>query len=375
MSFVIGLMSGTSLDGVDIALVDCEGKSFKQLAFETFDMPFALKREILQCCDIQSSNVARICSLNVKLGKFFGKCICNFMRNNHVTVRDILCIGSHGQTIYHQPIDEGEYIRSTLQIGEPAEIAYITKIPVISSFRAKDMAAGGQGAPLVPYTEFLIYSSSSKTLALQNIGGIGNVTLLVKNGREQDIVAFDTGPGNMVIDALMRKFYNKPYDVNGEVGGKGNVQEKLLDEWMRIPYISEKPPKSTGRELFGEQFVKRYVDLYPQISGDDFIATATMFTAKSIAHNYEKFLIPIAEIDDVVLSGGGSHNLTIIKMLKILLPKQNVITQEELGFSSDAKEAVAFAVLAYESFYGRIGNSIAATGASEKVILGNITMP
>lgn len=179
----------------------------------------------------------------------------------------------------------------------------------------------------------------------------------------------------MVIDALMRKFYNKPYDVNGEVGGKGNVQEKLLDEWMRIPYISEKPPKSTGRELFGEQFVKRYVDLYPQISGDDFIATATMFTAKSIAHNYEKFLIPIAEIDDVVLSGGGSHNLTIIKMLKILLPKQNVITQEELGFSSDAKEAVAFAVLAYESFYGRIGNSIAATGASEKVILGNITMP
>lgn len=375
MALVIGLMSGTSLDGIDISLVDIKDDRISELAFESFEISDELKNKILLCCDVEKSNVAMLCSLNVELGNFFGHSVNRFLKLHSIDYKDILCIGSHGQTVYHQTKNENGLLRSTLQIGEPAEIAYITKIPVISSFRAKDIAAGGQGAPLVPYSEYLIYSSKQKSRALQNIGGIGNVTYLKKDGSLDDVFAFDTGPGNMIVDSLMRNLYNKPYDKNGDIARQGKPIEDLLNEFMSMEYISQSPPKSTGRELFGEQFVKRILSK-SAYSAEDLVHTATLFTAKSISYNYKKFIIDKGfEIDEMIISGGGSHNKALIEMLKKELKGIDVMIQEDIGFSSDAKEATAFAVLANESMNRRFGNAKTATGASESVVLGSITWP
>lgn len=375
MPLVIGLMSGTSLDGVDVSLVDINNEKINEAAFESFEISKELKNKILDCCDIKKSNVAMLCSLNVELGRFFGLCVNRFLELKKIDYRDIFCIGSHGQTVYHHTKDEGDLFRSTLQIGEPAEIAYITKIPVVSSFRAKDMAAGGQGAPLVPYSEYLIYSSKEKSRALQNIGGIGNVTYLKRYGKLDEVFAFDTGPGNMIIDSLMRNLFDKPYDKNGEAALCGKPIDELINRWMSMEYISLEPPKSTGRELFGEQFVRSILD-GAAYKSEDLVHTATLFTAKSIAYNYKKFIIDKGNpIDEVIVSGGGSHNKTLLKMLENELSGIKVFIQEDIGFSSDAKEATAFAVLANESMNRRFGNAKSATGASRAVVLGSITWP
>ena len=372
MPLAVGLMNGTSVDGCSAALVHIDDGKTALLGHVTLPTPEDLKKRILDACSLGRSDVRLICSLNVEIGKFFAEAVKAVCRENDVDTRDLYCIGSHGQTVYHIPVDEPGYVASTLQLGEPAIIAYETGAPVVSSFRAMDMAAGGRGAPLVPYTEYLLYRSD-KPRALQNLGGIGNVTVLPANCSLNDVFAFDTGPANMIIDGLMSRFFDKPYDDGGRVAATGTVDQALLAQWMQIPYIMAEPPKATGRELFGMQFVDAQIKAYPNVRPKDFIATATMFTASSIAYNYRHFVFPRCEVREIILGGGGSHNNTLRRMLKSLLPTCTVLTQEDLGYSSDAKEAVAFAMLAYETMNGRPGNVPSATGAKQLEILGNIT--
>jgi anhydro-N-acetylmuramic acid kinase len=374
--YVVGLMSGTSLDGIDAALVKISGFGeaikVQLIEFINEDIPVDIKEEIRNGCSVEKSNVELICSLNFKLGYVFAEAVKKVCRRAEFNQEKLDFIGSHGQTIFHIPKAYGNFSKSTLQIGEPAVIAYETGITVVSNFRTMDMAAGGEGAPLVPYTEYLLYRSS-KNRALQNIGGIGNVTILPANCNLEDMYAFDTGPGNMIIDEVCKRLKGVNYDKGGNFASKGNVNEKLLEGLLENPYIKQCPPKSTGRELFGSQFVDNLLARWGQLKAEDLIATVTAFTAKSIAVNYEKFVLPKIKLDEVILGGGGSYNNTLIRMLKGYLPQCNILIQEDLGFSSDAKEAIAFAVLANETMNRNSGNVIGATGAKERVVLGNIT--
>ncbi|TRZ39456.1 anhydro-N-acetylmuramic acid kinase [Niallia circulans] len=378
MPYAVGLMSGTSLDGVDAALVKIAGCGMNTSVelVEFISIPFSqeLKKEIHDSLSVETSNSELICSLNFKLGAIFSDAVIAVCEKAGFMLQDLDYIGSHGQTIYHQPNKTKTLFPSTLQIGEPAVIAYRTKTTVISNFRTMDMAAGGQGAPLVPYTELILYGSSEKARILQNIGGVGNATVLPKNASVKEVQAFDTGPGNMIIDYLCQKFFGVPYDKHGEIAKSGNVNQILLEECMRISFILASPPKTTGRELFGTAFVEKLLLDYPQVSAKDFIATMTMFTAKSIAENYRKFIFPATNIDEVIVGGGGAFNNHLVHLLQHeLIGYSRVIRQEDLGFSSEAKEAIAFAILANETINNLPSNVPKATGANQPVILGNIT--
>ncbi len=372
MPYVIGMISGTSLDGIDAALVEIGEGAPRLAGFCTLPMRPALRSRIMDDCSLDRSNIALTCSLNVELGYAFAEAAKEVCRQARFDMSEVYCIGSHGQTVYHIPVDEGEWLASTLQIGEPAIIAYETGATVVSSFRAMDMAAGGRGAPLVPYTEYLLYRGD-KGRALQNLGGIGNVTVLPEQCALDQVVAFDTGPANMIINELCQRFYGLPYDDEGRLAATGEAQEAILAEWMAVPYILEPPPKATGRELFGAQFVDAALAKYPNVAPADWLATATRYTALSMAENYRRFVFPYAPIDEIILGGGGSHNLTLRRMIQELLPECPVLVQEDLGYSADAKEAIAFALLAYETMQGRMGNAPSATGAKHPAILGNIT--
>jgi anhydro-N-acetylmuramic acid kinase len=376
--YIIGLMSGTSLDGIDAALVKVEegGELFttELISFITLPIPASIKEELMKAFTIENSNSAMLCSLNFKLGRLFGEAALKVCEKVHFPIENVDAIGSHGQTIYHIPVAGDGLERSTLQLGEPAVIAYLTNTLVVSNFRSMDMAAGGEGAPLVPYAEYLLYKNG-KTRALQNIGGIGNVTVLPSSGNLNEVVAFDTGPGNMVIDELTKRLTGKPFDDNGELAAKGQVHHSLIQEWMRHPFFELSPPKSTGRELFGAQFVNELMRKHGELPTEDLLATATYFTVESIAFHYEKFLFPTASIDEIIIGGGGSYNKTMLHMLKKRLPKSKVLIQEDLGLSSEAKEAIAFALLAHETICHRPSNVPSATGATEQVILGSITFP
>lgn len=378
MGFAVGLMSGTSLDGIDAALVELKGSGLETevrlIDFMTISIEQSLLREIEDAITLKSSNAQHLCSLNFKLGYAFANAVKQICVKNQFSLKELDFIGSHGQTIYHQPELEGHFIQSTLQLGEPAVIAYETSTKVVSNFRVMDMAAGGYGAPLVPYSELLLYQNKSKSRLLQNIGGIGNVTVIPKNATVDQLVAFDTGPGNMIIDEICKRFFNVPYDANGDLAAKGTVHERLLERCMSIPYILAPIPKTTGRELFGSQFVDQILAEYKEVSTYDLVATMTMFTAKSIAENYKQFIFPKQSIDEVIVSGGGSHNKTLLRMLQDLLGNDcKVCTQEDIGYSSDAKEAIAFAILANETLHGIPSNVPSATKAGRSVILGNIT--
>ncbi len=286
-------------------------------------------------------------------------------------------IGSHGQTIYHQPKPEGNMIASTLQIGEPAVIAYDTNTTVISNFRTMDMAAGGQGAPLVPYSEVILYRDPSKNRLLQNIGGIGNVTVIPSQKSDQNVIAFDTGPGNMIIDEVCQRLFQLPYDQNGEIAEQGEVVDEILTYCMNHPFLKMNPPKSTGREQFGEEFVSQLLKRYEKYSKENILTTVTMFTASSIVYHYKEFILPYYEIAEVILGGGGSYNDTLVEMIRYGLKdeKCTIFIQEDIGYSSEAKEAIAFAILANETYHRNPSNVPSATGAKKSVVLGNVTYP
>lgn len=374
----VGLMSGTSLDGIDAALVEIKGSGINTkvdlLEFETFKIPSEIKNEIKKACLEDKSSVDLICSLNFKLGNLFADAVIYILNKANIDIEQLDYIASHGQTIYHIPKDREGLVKSTLQIGEASVIAYKTNTLVISNFRVMDMAANGEGAPLVPYTEYILYSEKEKGIALQNIGGIGNVTVLPESNLIDDIFAFDTGPGNMAIDEACNILFGIPYDKDGKIASSGVVNDEMLNELMKMKYIHEKPPKTTGREDFGQRFVEKIIDKYSELKSEDIVATLTMFTAKSISYNYKKFIIPNNKLEKVIIAGGGAHNKTLIKFIKEELEGIEVLIQEDLGFSSDAKEAIAFAVLGNETLNNNFSNVPSATGANEKVILGQITM-
>jgi len=390
---VIGLMSGTSADGIDVAVVRLEGAppflTWEVLAHTHRPFGPELHTEIFACFRPETGSVDRLCRLNFALGREFGAAALEAVNYAGLSISEIDLIGSHGQTLWHEP-PAGDESGSTLQLGEPAIIAEMTGVPVVSNFRTRDMAAGGQGAPLVPLADWLLLAHPTKIRAAQNLGGIANVTFLpptekqsLQKASQQDVLgslahrvlAFDTGPGNMLIDQAARLETDGAwnYDHDGTLAAQGHVDESLLAEWMTEPFFRQHPPRTTGRELFGAQRAMEYWSQASRrkLSPSDIVATLTALTASSIEHAYRTFLPVFPE--EVIVSGGGASNHTLMAMLAERLIPARVTTSEEFGLGIEAKEAVAFAVLAYETWHRRPGNIPTATGASRAVVLGSIT--
>ncbi|MDI9431165.1 MAG: anhydro-N-acetylmuramic acid kinase [Planctomycetota bacterium] len=374
---VAGLMSGTSVDGVDVAIVDIRDAKVRLVAFDVFPYKPALRAEILSLCHPNSAKVDRICHLNHVLGEVFAEAVATLCRKSGVALGSIDLIGSHGQTIWHQP-EGGRYggrtIRSTLQIGEPSVIAQRTGITTVADFRPRDMAAGGQGAPLVPYADYVLFRDVKVSRAVQNIGGIANVTFLPRACRRDDILAFDTGPGNMVIDGVCRLVTGgkRRYDRGGAMAARGRIDETLLREMLKHPFLRRKPPKSTGREEFGQAYSEWFgrESQRRTLGPEDVVATVTAFTACTIAEAYRKFLPAMP--DEMILGGGGAHNRTLVRMLRRELEAVKIRTTDEFGIDVDAREAVAFAILAWATMRGTANSVPSATGAAEPVVLGKI---
>jgi anhydro-N-acetylmuramic acid kinase len=349
-------MSGTSLDGIDVAVV--EMPAVRTLKFYSVPYPASIRARLLAVSNAQT-HTGEISRLHFELGELYAKAV---KRAGKVDL-----VGCHGQTIYH----EGR--RNTLQIGEAAVIAERTGIPVVSNFRARDIAAGGQGAPLVPYVDYLLFRHPRRARIALNIGGIANITVIPPRAKPEEVVAFDTGPGNMVIDALAKEATGgrQNCDRGGRIAARGTVDRKLLADLMRDPYYRKRPPKSAGREQYGVEFVQRL-----KASGnalEDLIATATVLTAATIAQSVIRAAHGPELRTDLIVSGGGVHNPQIMGHLSALLPEVAVATSTDFGVDADAKEAIAFAVLAYETWRGRPSNLPSATGARRSVLLGSVT--
>lgn len=405
---VIGLMSGTSADGIDAALVELADApshlSWRVLQHTHTPYSPDLYAEVFACFKPETGTVDRVCQLNFALGRAFAEAALGCIKQAGLQPGEVDLIGSHGQTLWHVPTGEGA---STLQLGESAVIAELTGIATVSNFRTRDMAAGGQGAPLVAYVDKSLFSHPTLTRTALNIGGIANFTYLpplepTPHSRlptflsaHREVVAprpplsgwltairsgewafaFDTGPGNMLIDDAVRRLTNgqDEFDRNGDIAARGRVNDELFEELMDHPYLAQQPPKTTGRELFGAQFGRQVWErgLSLGLRGEDIVATLTMLTAATIAHAHRAFLPRLP--DEVVVSGGGARNATLMRFLREQLKPARVLLSDEVGVSVEAKEAVAFAVLAYETWHGRPGNLPSATGASHPVVLGNIT--
>jgi anhydro-N-acetylmuramic acid kinase len=383
MPLVIGLMSGTSADGVDAALVQiAEGSRSTQArveAFLTFPFPEGVREAILAASTPATGSVDRLCRLNVALGEIFADAAFAVVRQAGMDMGAVDLIGSHGQTVQHlpEPYPLGGYpIRATLQLGEPSVIAERTGVMTVADFRPRDMAAGGEGAPLAPYVHHVLFGDSHRTRLVHNIGGISNVTLLPAGGTLADVLAFDTGPGNMLIDgAVSRLTANRQaFDHNGERARRGQVFQPLVRELLAHPFLQRPPPKSTGREAFGaafqDQILRRATEL--GVTGDDLIATITAFTAATMADAYRRFILPRHPQIESILCGGGSRNLGLLDWLRHELPTVVWRTSDEFGISADGLEAVIFGVLGYETVRGRVTNVPTATGATQAVILGKV---
>ncbi len=354
---VAGIMSGTSLDGIDVAVVDIH-KDGMEVA-ETLSKPYPpeLRQAILAVSNTETTTAA-ISELNFRLGEVYAQALEG--------VSGIELVGCHGQTVYHH----GALPVNSLQLGEPAVIAERCKVPVVSNFRARDIAAGGQGAPLVPFADYVLFHSKKRARVVLNIGGIANFTFLPAGAKLHDVLAFDTGPGNMVIDALVKEMTKgaELFDRDGAIAASGKIDRKLLGQWMSDEYYSRLPPKSAGREQYGAEFLKPLKKM--KMSQQDLIATATALTATSIAEGVRRFA---GTADELIASGGGVHNKTLMGMVRSLLPNMAVATTDDFGIPGDAKEAIAFALLAYRTWKGKSGNVPSATGARHSVILGSIT--
>ena len=386
--YVIGLMSGTSIDGIDAAVVEITGHSLETevslIAFETFPFPPGVPERILSLCDAETGRVDAICEMNFQIGHLFAEAVKHLLRKNRIPTSDIDLIGSHGQTIHHLPRDlsadgPSVYYPSTLQIGEPAVIAHETGIPTIADFRVADMAAGGQGAPLVSYPDYLLFRDTAKTVGLLNIGGIANLTVLPANGSFESVSAADTGPGNMCIDAVVNEITGgtEGYDDGGHRAAQGRFYQPLIDAWMEHPFFRLPPPKTTGREMFGRDFAMECLSTCREqgLTDNDSVATLTELTVQTVAHYISQLMPQQPRIDTLYVSGGGAHNRTLMKRLCDVLVDTSVEPVDNSGVSGDAKEAVAFAILANESLHGQVGNLPSATGASVRKILGKFVCP
>lgn len=380
---IIGLMSGTSADGVDAALVRIHGSSLstrvEQLAFITLPFTQKARERILAVAGGDFGGSHELCSLNFYLGTLFADACETLCAAAGIALSEVDLVGTHGQTVFHIPQPEhylGKTFGSTLQIGEPAVIAQRLSCPVVSDFRVRDMAAGGLGAPLVPYTEYLLYRSDTENIALQNIGGIGNITLLPKGCSLAQVFAFDTGPGNMVMDALTFRLTQgkASYDESGLLAAGGTVSLPLLSDMLLDDYLRQKPPKTTGRERYGTAYVDALCQKAQKysVSLQDTLATATRFTAECIRCALAEHCHTVP--DKLIIGGGGSQNPTLLNHIRAILPGCRVLTNEDLQLDSNSKEAVAFAVLANETLFAVPNNAMGATGAANPVIMGKISL-
>ncbi|BCA55505.1 Anhydro-N-acetylmuramic acid kinase [Nitrospira sp. KM1] len=376
---IVGLMSGTSGDGVDAALVDITGRNqsltARTLAAQTLAYPRSLQQRILTAS--VSGTVADICHLNALLGEWFADAALQVIRQAKLRPADIALIGSHGQTVHHLPYGiHGPgvgAIRSTLQIAEPAVIAERTGITTIANFRPRDIAAGGQGAPLTPSAHTLLLRHSRRARLIVNLGGISNVTYVPSRASKDGVLAFDTGPANIVLDSLVARVTKgrMSMDRDGKMALKGTVDTRLLGKLLAHPFLSKRPPKSTGREDFGPALVDEVLNAQQQqqLSLEDVLATCSMWTAKAVG-TARRWIT--GEVDEVVVGGGGTRNRAIMNCLSSVFSPVPVTTFEALGWDSKSFEAVAFAVLAYQTATGQGGNIPAVTGATHSVLLGTI---
>jgi anhydro-N-acetylmuramic acid kinase len=373
-------MSGTSADGIDAVVAELKGcgrgLGARLRAHVHTPFPVKFRQHVLHAC--LHGTVTEICELNFALGERFADAALAVIREAGLKPAQITAIGSHGQTVHHLPNAKHP---STLQIGEPCVIAERTGITTVADFRVRDMATGGQGAPLVPFTDWALFTDEVRPRVVQNVGGIGNLTFLPPRARIAEVLAFDTGPGNMVMDAVVTTLTHGKltFDRDGKLAARGKVSEALLAECMKHPFIRRRPPKTTGREEFGEMFVREFLAkaCKLRLSRADIVATATAFTAESIADAYRRFVFPnlaptqLKELQ-VILGGGGAKNPTLRRRLSERLGVGEILTHEDFGIPDSAKEALAFAILAHATLHGQPSNVIGSTGARRTVVLGKI---
>ncbi|MGG4105002.1 anhydro-N-acetylmuramic acid kinase [Paenibacillus lautus] len=383
---VVGLMSGTSLDGIDAAIVRIHGSGLEASVelLHYYSKPYEpeLRQRLRNLCSEENSNSAAVCSMNAYLGYQFGEAVLEVVADAGMRIDEVDLVSSHGQTIWHQPVPEqGDpyAVASTLQIGDISVIAKHTGKLTVGDFRPADMAVGGQGAPFAPYGDLILFRHPQRGRLLQNIGGIGNCSALPAGADPADVLAFDTGPGNMIMDAVVHMLSGGQlsYDDSGTWAARGNPDQALLSEMMEHPYFHAEPPKSTGREWFGHNYAVSFLEQarLRKLSDEDVMATATAFTAHTIADSYVRYVFPRYKIDEVIVTGGGAHNKTLLSMLSELLPEQKVMTSKALGFDDDAKEAVIFALLGNDFMLGVPNNLPAATGADRSTIMGKLALP
>jgi anhydro-N-acetylmuramic acid kinase len=376
------MMSGTSLDGIDVAIVDIQGRPrggrlaslcFECAAFHSIPYPKNVRAALLGVSNTMT-HTAAISRLNFLLGELYAEALIETCRRKRIPLRTVDLIGMHGQTIYHEG-DPAEYlgrkVASTLQIGESAVVAERTGIWTISNFRERDIAAGGRGAPLIPFVDYFLFKHRHRNRVALNLGGIANITVIPAAAKLDDVTAFDTGPGNMVIDALVAHMTGaqETFDRNGRIGRSGKIHRGLLDSMTSDPYLKRLGPKTTGREQFGQQFVSGLIAT--GIPLPDLIATATEFTVYAAVYQIFRSIEP----DEIIVSGGGIHNAFLMRRLRANIEKSEIVkSSAEFGVDPDAKEAIAFAVLAYETFDRRPASLPSATGARHPVVLGKNTV-
>jgi len=378
---VAGVMSGTSADGINVALVRVSARGQDRprhtlLGHEEYPFPAPVRRAILGLMNAELARVADLARLNFLLGELYAEAVARTARKHRVKVE---LVGCHGQTLYHQGQAErflGRRLAVTWQTGEGAVIAAGLGVPVVSDFRPADMAAGGKGAPLVPFVDYLLYRDDRVGRIAQNIGGIANLTAIPADGSLGDVIAFDTGPGNMVMDAVMDDLYGKRYDRDGKVAAGGRVLDAVIAGLLRAPFFRQKPPRTAGREEFGREYVSRFLQLCRGAHKADVVATATALTARTIADAVQRFALRDGGgYREMIVSGGGAKNPTLMAMLHGELKSLGLELRfsDEFGVPSEAKEAMAFALLAYETWHRRPSNVPSATGAKRAVILGKVS--
>ena len=381
---VLGLMSGTSADGIDVALARISGAPPRLAArlehFVTLPFPSAVRAAVLRVAEGGQTTTAEVSQLNFLLGGLFARAAREACKRFRVPLRAIDLIGSHGQTIYHQGqpsrfLGSGR-VASTMQIAEPAVIAALTGIPTVADFRPADVAVGGQGAPLVPFVDYLFYRDARRGRVALNIGGIANVTVIPRAASPEMVFAFDTGPGNMVVDALVRHFTRgkTSYDRDARIAHRGRLLAALVDRLLADSYFRRPPPKTAGREQYGKTYVRELLawGRRHQARPADLVRTATLLTALSIVDAFHRWILPRAQVHQLIVSGGGAHNPLIMAQLQAALPGIEVSASGDLGVPEDAKEAFAFAILAYETFHDRPANLPGATGAKRLAVLGKV---
>lgn len=382
---VAGVMSGTSADGINVALVRVSYSAgrrgqrrwpvFELLAHTESPYPGNVRRAVLAAMNAASASVADLSRLNFLLGELYAGAVLTAQRKFGIRAE---LVGCHGQTIYHQGDSSsflGRKVAATWQTGEGAVVAARVGVPVVSDFRPADMAVGGKGAPLVPFLDYLLYRDERAGRLLQNIGGIGNLTALPAGARPEDVIAFDTGPGNMVIDALMEQLYGQRFDRDGRVAANGRVLTSVVTDVLRLPFFRRRPPKTAGREEFGHEFVAQFMKGCGRARKQDIVATATALTAQSIALAVRRFVLGRGKFSEFVVAGGGARNRTLMSMLSHALRPLSLRMRkpEEFGVPAEAKEAVAVALLAFQTWNRQPSNIPSATGAKRPAVLGKIS--